>query len=61
MWGKQENPSVFQTAPQFVQPLPGNLGDIEEGEFLHLEGELPTLVFKHLLDFQPKLNPSGTM
>lgn len=24
-------------APQFVQPLPGDVGEIEEGEPLHLE------------------------
>jgi hypothetical protein len=38
MWRKQK--PVLQTAPQFIQPLPGNLGEIEEGEFLHLEAKV---------------------
>lgn len=29
--------SLFQGPPQFVQPLPGNVGEVEEGRPLHME------------------------
>lgn len=30
----------FQSAPQFVRPLPGDIGEVEEGATLHLECQI---------------------
>lgn len=27
----------FQSGPQFIEPLPGDIGEVEEGTPLHLE------------------------
>jgi hypothetical protein len=40
MWRKQ-NP-ILQSAPSFVQGL-SNVGEIEEGQFLHLEAKVEPL------------------
>lgn len=47
LWGEKISKVIatedVKTAPQFVRPLPGNIGEIEEGTPLHLECQVVPL------------------
>lgn len=39
MWRRLKNDNL-QSGPQFIQPLPSDVGQVKEGEPLHLEAKV---------------------